>query len=449
MIDQAVRNSKGTLREARVRLPSKKVIRRPINLLVPLELEDDESSKEGKTRDLQDVGKQKVISTPGEEGNTEQIDPPPRYNLRKRERVNYHEDESDSFVMAGDSDYSAEFLTLSTLNREAVTVDDLEIDMTTTLHEINQHVKMAHTLEDQLTHHLVSTTRVDISSGELLMYASKMLRKRRSEWREEKTHDTCAIAAKVGYRLQMLDRHIKDIEEEITKAEQMILAENVKNASTFVSAFNRAVANMEEMILGTLKQRDDKDRSDYPSGEGELSNSGKRKHSLDEQLGPSSRQVEVKLDDEPGQSSSKVHVLSDDEYMDKLIADTRDVINIPIVEAPQEEQRRGDGEEPHLRRRQVEDRPHYIDDVPIADVPQEEHGRYDVEEHHRRRRHVDARQQYIDDLEQELDDLRRPPSLRSFQAATCLVTAKSPDLRPLQPQRDLLPTIGDSFCTKW
>ncbi|KAK6726381.1 hypothetical protein RB195_004600 [Necator americanus] len=40
-ITKLVQNNKGTTRETIVRLPSQRLIRRPVNLLVPLELEDD------------------------------------------------------------------------------------------------------------------------------------------------------------------------------------------------------------------------------------------------------------------------------------------------------------------------------------------------------------------------------------------------------------------------
>lgn len=44
-IDQLIINSGGTIREAVVRLPSHRLIRRPVNLLIPLELHEDPSRR--------------------------------------------------------------------------------------------------------------------------------------------------------------------------------------------------------------------------------------------------------------------------------------------------------------------------------------------------------------------------------------------------------------------
>ncbi|VDO89997.1 unnamed protein product [Haemonchus placei] len=135
---------------------------------------------------------------------------------------------------------------------EEISADDLEINMTTSLHEIKQHLKMARTLDSQLNHHLLSTTEKQLSGGELMLYASRLLRtaeyakekilwytqrymlvnsifrmtteigrvseKRKEQWYEDKEHGTNQLSSKVACELKILDRHIADIEEEINIA---------------------------------------------------------------------------------------------------------------------------------------------------------------------------------------------------------------------------------------
>ncbi|KIH56785.1 hypothetical protein ANCDUO_13028 [Ancylostoma duodenale] len=103
-IDELKETSDGTVREAVVILPSHRKIRRPINLLVPLELEDDhaEEHKEDDSSSTNCDGeatpnhadKQLSDNTTTNEGRT--VEEPegtsfPRYNLRPRQRVTHSE----------------------------------------------------------------------------------------------------------------------------------------------------------------------------------------------------------------------------------------------------------------------------------------------------------------------------------------------------------------------
>ncbi|XGW34314.1 hypothetical protein V3C99_018287 [Haemonchus contortus] len=75
IVEKLVMNNQGIVREAVIRLADRRLIRRPINLLVPLELEDEYpeqalSANESKTQ--------------------------PRYNLRHHRQVNYNDDNNNT-----------------------------------------------------------------------------------------------------------------------------------------------------------------------------------------------------------------------------------------------------------------------------------------------------------------------------------------------------------------
>ncbi|KAK5965127.1 hypothetical protein GCK32_013732 [Trichostrongylus colubriformis] len=83
-------------REAVVRLPYQRLIRRPINLLVPLELEDGISERRDVNTNTRE--KREDQATLSDRGNQEEQDPPePRYNLRSRRKVNNSENTLSQF----------------------------------------------------------------------------------------------------------------------------------------------------------------------------------------------------------------------------------------------------------------------------------------------------------------------------------------------------------------
>ncbi|VDO85149.1 unnamed protein product [Heligmosomoides polygyrus] len=88
-VDELVSNKEGVVREASVMLPSRRKIRRPVNLLVPLELDDSSIDV-----DTESTSQQHPESLPTVvEGEVEESQPldtePSRYNLRPTRRVDY------------------------------------------------------------------------------------------------------------------------------------------------------------------------------------------------------------------------------------------------------------------------------------------------------------------------------------------------------------------------
>ncbi|VDP29133.1 unnamed protein product [Heligmosomoides polygyrus] len=80
-ITELKESADAVIREATVRMPNGSCLRRPINLLIPLEFEDQSEA--------QSVGKEdKIDHSPSEQAAEE----PQRYNLRKRRRINYNEE---------------------------------------------------------------------------------------------------------------------------------------------------------------------------------------------------------------------------------------------------------------------------------------------------------------------------------------------------------------------
>ncbi|XGW23116.1 hypothetical protein V3C99_005396 [Haemonchus contortus] len=234
--------------------------------------------------------------------------------------------------------------------------------MTTSLHEIKQHLKMARTLDSQLTHHLLSTTEKQLSGGELMLYASRLLRtavyakekilwytqrymlvnsifrmatetdrvseKRKEEWYEDKEHDINQLSSKVAYELKILDRHIADIEEEINIAEKKVLAEKTENTPNFISTFNTAMEKVEKTIVDAIaKMKENQPRNSHEK---------RRRSSENDPRDPTPR---------------KVQLLSDDDYMEKLIEENHDDLD-------EYDERRQKEEESRRRERQE-----YIEDL--------------------------------------------------------------------------------------
>ncbi|VDM53798.1 unnamed protein product [Angiostrongylus costaricensis] len=70
----------GAIREAQLKLPSGRIIRRPINLLIPLELEDSPAEKRSDTNGETESPTNNLHSAVGIQSH--------RYNLRPRSRDN-------------------------------------------------------------------------------------------------------------------------------------------------------------------------------------------------------------------------------------------------------------------------------------------------------------------------------------------------------------------------
>ncbi|XGW02977.1 hypothetical protein V3C99_014742, partial [Haemonchus contortus] len=101
IIQALTSNAQGTIREAVVRLPYQRLIRRPINLLVPLELEDDTNqehhtkmkNRDGDSKEKRDCPAESKTEEEEEQSEEERI-PGSRYNLRQRRNIDYNEDHS-------------------------------------------------------------------------------------------------------------------------------------------------------------------------------------------------------------------------------------------------------------------------------------------------------------------------------------------------------------------
>ncbi|KAK5979541.1 hypothetical protein GCK32_011489 [Trichostrongylus colubriformis] len=84
-ITELKEGSDAEIREAVVRMPNGNCMRRPVNLLVPLELEDNTIP----SPDTCELTKERLSSPPREPDKDES--PGKRYHLRKRQRINYNE----------------------------------------------------------------------------------------------------------------------------------------------------------------------------------------------------------------------------------------------------------------------------------------------------------------------------------------------------------------------
>ncbi|KAK5980748.1 hypothetical protein GCK32_020783 [Trichostrongylus colubriformis] len=106
IIQELVCNSQGTVREAVVRLPSRRRIRRPVNLLIPLEIEEDDGTiLNNSSDDHRDAEASVPAHSPNiHDGPTEKE---PRYHLRNRRPINYNEDLYDRRAPARVNTFSA------------------------------------------------------------------------------------------------------------------------------------------------------------------------------------------------------------------------------------------------------------------------------------------------------------------------------------------------------
>lgn len=86
-IDEVIVGSGGGIREATVVIPSRRKIRRPVNLFIPFEIEDEptEDANLAQKQVLEDQNKPKDARIPIS-----------KYNLRTRSKINYNEDEDFS-----------------------------------------------------------------------------------------------------------------------------------------------------------------------------------------------------------------------------------------------------------------------------------------------------------------------------------------------------------------
>ncbi|KIH46190.1 hypothetical protein ANCDUO_23759, partial [Ancylostoma duodenale] len=82
-IDEVIVGSDGGIREATVVLPSRRKIRRPVNLLVPFEIEDEP------TEDA-NLAEKQVLEDQNEPNDARM--PNAKYNLRPRKKINYNEE---------------------------------------------------------------------------------------------------------------------------------------------------------------------------------------------------------------------------------------------------------------------------------------------------------------------------------------------------------------------
>ncbi|VDO43858.1 unnamed protein product [Haemonchus placei] len=87
-IETLVSNPEGIVREAVVLLPSHRKIRRPLNLLVPLEIDEDFQNEVNTGKGPDDVETSEMRSK-SKDNHTEEMGS--RYNLRSKQRVNYAE----------------------------------------------------------------------------------------------------------------------------------------------------------------------------------------------------------------------------------------------------------------------------------------------------------------------------------------------------------------------
>ncbi|KAK6039505.1 hypothetical protein COOONC_22990, partial [Cooperia oncophora] len=180
--------------------------------------------------------------------------------------------------------YFNDFHFLATLHKNRTTAGDIESHITATLEQIRTHIQMAWTLNDQWTHHLLTTTGATFTAGELVVSTSRMWKtatyakekllslaqrfmlfdsiyqmmandgripaRRRTTWVQNKEHDTKTWATRVHQHLERLDRNISDIEDEMSRAEKQVYEEKIQNKEPFISVFNKTVASLEVKLDG-------------------------------------------------------------------------------------------------------------------------------------------------------------------------------------------------------
>ncbi|EYB89023.1 hypothetical protein Y032_0237g3239, partial [Ancylostoma ceylanicum] len=88
-IDELVANTQGVVREAVIMLPSHRKIRRPLNLLVPLELDDDDFEAVEAKKSTKEQREESPIRNTAENAKETEESSSSRYNLRPKRRVDY------------------------------------------------------------------------------------------------------------------------------------------------------------------------------------------------------------------------------------------------------------------------------------------------------------------------------------------------------------------------
>ncbi|KAK6023892.1 hypothetical protein OSTOST_10308 [Ostertagia ostertagi] len=268
--------------------------------------------------------------------------------------------------MAQGDEYLNSFRSLASLYQERVTVEDVERDMTTTLEEIRNHVKMGKALDAQWAHHVLTTAGSTFTGGELSVAASRLWKT--ATYAKERLHS-------FTQRYMLVDAiyRMKVDEDELTRAEKMVQDEKVQNKETFVSVFNKTIEKLEKKIDDIA------------------SNLGKKvDHSP-----PVKRKCYPEAEDQP--TTSKMQVISDEEYMRNLIEECRDDDEASPEVAERNTER---VEQDKRRRKHIQ----YEEDRLREEQRRREEEDRRLAEKARRQREQE-RQQYIRDLERELDDL--------------------------------------------
>ncbi|KAK5984050.1 hypothetical protein GCK32_010865 [Trichostrongylus colubriformis] len=368
--------------------------------------------------------------------------------------IQYGDPQRITYAMAQGDEYLNSFRALASVYQERVSVEDIEIDMTTTLGEINNHIKRANTLDSQLTHHQLTTTEAKFTGGELILATSRLWKtatyakeklhsltqrymlfdavyrlkvevgkipaRRRVDWQEDDDHDIKRISLMVQIELKRLDRNISDIEYEMARAEKIVQDEKVQNKTQFVSVFNKTIDKLEQRlddialkltinpdgqeIVHPTKRKLDQELEEVPSASKiqaieDISSTSKNV--------PNTRKLQ-KSEDAPSTSkdvpsTSKIKTISDDEYMERLIEESKDQEeeddnkedSPPEVADRKQEQERNRQQEQERERKQAR--------RDQARRQEQEREREQARRHQGRREN--ERRRYIEDLERELKEL--------------------------------------------
>ncbi|VDL84095.1 unnamed protein product [Nippostrongylus brasiliensis] len=96
-ISALVKNAEGIIREAVILLPSKRKIRRPVNLLIPLEMEENKgTSRKKKTPKLQESSESISSEEDKKEQNNDEKQQTSHYNLRSHRKANFKQSRTTS-----------------------------------------------------------------------------------------------------------------------------------------------------------------------------------------------------------------------------------------------------------------------------------------------------------------------------------------------------------------
>ncbi|KAK5986551.1 hypothetical protein GCK32_014128 [Trichostrongylus colubriformis] len=223
--------------------------------------------------------------------------------------------------------YQQEFQFLANLRSD--TISELEQQRATNLDEIHQYLRKSRQLDDDWTHHLLSTTCAGLGGGELVLRINRLLRgasviKERLRCLMQRAtlfvsvHANMAGTSKttgeegkrpeqdkldervvdiipaVVEQLRKLDGNISEMEYELNIAEEMVRSENLQKTDKPPNPLKGHVKVEQKVVKAEVPDED--------------SQSSKRK------LPPS---------DDDG--SRKVKVLSDDEYLSHLIRENSEV----------------------------------------------------------------------------------------------------------------------------